>query len=464
VVSSRPHPEALAVTTTILCVGDLHLGRRPGRAPGSLAPEDLGPAAAWRRCVETAIASKVDAVLLAGDVVERIEDRFAAFESLRSGVQQLTAAGIAVVGVTGNHDVEALPRLADLIGDFRLLGRDGVWEEVELDTPDPVRIVGWSFPTRHVTESPLPDLPARTGSGLRLGLLHCDLDAPHSSYAPVASGELTGADADAWLLGHIHAPGDLSATTPRGYLGSVVGLDPTETGRRGPWKLTIDGGRLAFEHLPLAPLRWERVTVDANGGDLLAALDRAATEVEARLAKEKAAPLAVGVRVVVTGTPGDLDEYERDLAGLRDEPFERACEGGFTLFVDKVIDATRPELDLFGRSQRTDHPGLVARRLVALEGGGDEARDVLRPAREALQDDVARLAQRLGLTDLGVTDDQLGGALERAGSDLMARLIAQVDERPKAGAVAGAANGAATKTGAATRNGADANGEQEDEA
>lgn len=444
-VSSRSSPPALDVTTTILCVGDLHLGRRPGRAPGSLSPEELGPAAAWRRCVDTAIARQVDAVLLAGDVVERVEDRFAAFESLRSGVQQLTAAGIAVAGVTGNHDVEALPRLADLIPDFRLLGRDGSWEELDLPGTDAVRVVGWSFPTRHVTDSPLADLPGRSGSGVRLGLLHCDVDAPHSSYAPVTGAELAAADADAWLLGHIHVPGDLTPRTPRGYLGTVVGLDPTETGRRGPWLVTVERGRLAFEHLPLAPLRWEHVTVDADGGDLLAALDRAASEVEARVAKEKAAPLAVGVRVVVTGTPGDLDEFERDLATLRDEPFERACEAGFALFVDKVIDATRPELDLFGRSQRGDHPGLVARRLVALESGGDEAREVLRPAREALQDDVVRLAQRLGLTDLGVTDDQLGAAMERAGSDLMARLIAQVEERPRAGAatdVAGATSGA----------------------
>ncbi|QDU83439.1 putative metallophosphoesterase YhaO [Planctomycetes bacterium Pla163] len=424
------------MTTRILCVGDLHLGKRPGRSPAGIDPAELGPAAAWKRCVEIALAQKVDAVLMAGDVVERIEDRFAAFESLRAGVQRLTEAGIRVLGVTGNHDVEALPRLAQLLPDYGLLGRGGLWEEVSLGTADPVSVVGWSFPARHHSDSPLADLPPRTGRGLRLGLLHCDVDQPHSAYAPVTSAELASADADAWLLGHIHTPGALDERTPRGYLGSVVGLDPTETGRHGPWMISVERGALQFEHLPLAPLRWERVVVDVEGGDLLGALDRAASQVERMLAKEGANPLAVGVRVVVGGSPADPDEFERDLRRLREEPFERNGDG-FVVFVDKVIDATQPELDVLNRSRRGDHPGLVAKRLVALEEGGDEARDVLRTARKAIGDDIARLAQRLGRENLGIDDETLTRALERAGVEVMAKLVSQVDERPKgAGATA----------------------------
>lgn len=441
-----PPAKRTTVTTRLLCVGDLHLGKRPSRTPAGAAaigatPERLGPAAAWRRCVEYAKSARVDAVLLAGDVVERIEDRFAAFDALRRGVEELTRAGIQVLGVTGNHDVEALPRLASLLPEFRLLGRGGVWEEVPLAGRDGATVLGWSFPAKQHHDSPLEGLPQRRGNGLRIGLLHGDLDATHSPYAPVASSELELADADAWLLGHVHTPSPLSASKPRGYLGSVVALDPSESGPRGPWLLTIEKGALRFEHLPLAPLRYEHVAIDLMGGDLLAALDRVAREVEARVRDSGATPHVVGLRGMLTGAPADPRELERDLARLATEPYEHSGSdqngSAFLVFVDKLIDETRPPLDIAARAERGDHVGLVARRVTVLERGGAAANDVLRAARRALGDDIARLAQRLGLEDLGVTDDVLARALRRAGLDVAQRLVEQVERRvttPAAGA------------------------------
>jgi len=430
----------------------MHLGKRPGRLPAGAAalgagPDRLGPAAAWLRCVEYAKASRIDAVLLAGDVVERIEDRFAAFDVLRRGVEDLTRAGIQVVGVTGNHDVEALPRLASLIPDFRLLGRGGAWEEVPLAGRDGATVLGWSFPARHHHESPLEGLPPRRGAGLRIGLLHADLDAPHSPYAPVASSELERADADAWLLGHVHAPSALDAGRPRGYLGSVVALDPSEHGSRGPWLVTLGKGALRFEHVALAPLRYEHLVVDLAGADLLAGLHKAAREAEARVRAAGATPLVVGLRVRLCGAPADARELERDLARLAEEPFEHVgtdrAGAQFLIFVDKLANESRPDLDLAARAERGDHPGLVARRVVALETGGPPATEVLRAARRALGDDIARLAQRLGLEDLGVTDDVLARALTRAGVDVANQLVLQVERQ----AAAAPAGGAPTEAG-----------------
>ena len=111
----------------ILFVGDMHLGRRPGHLVAALAehglsPQQLGPAAAWRNVVEYAQAEAVDCVVLAGDLVEADNARFEAFGHLQRGVQELVAADIEVCAVSGNHDVEILPRLAEAIPGFHLIG------------------------------------------------------------------------------------------------------------------------------------------------------------------------------------------------------------------------------------------------------------------------------------------------------------------------------------------------------
>ena len=119
----------------LLFVGDIHLGRRPTRLPDELAglrPADLGPAAAWSATVAHALAERVDAVVLAGDVVESLGDRFEAYGHLQGGVARLTEAGIPVIGVAGNHDVLALPHLAQQVPGFQLLGAGGTWAHADV--------------------------------------------------------------------------------------------------------------------------------------------------------------------------------------------------------------------------------------------------------------------------------------------------------------------------------------------
>src|SRR5690606_19409618 len=99
----------------LLCAADLHLGRRPTRVPDTLlGSPDLAaamtPQAAWRSLVEHAVRERVDAVLLAGDLLDDEYDFFGMYAELRTGAERLVAAGIEVVAVSGNHDVAVLPR------------------------------------------------------------------------------------------------------------------------------------------------------------------------------------------------------------------------------------------------------------------------------------------------------------------------------------------------------------------
>ena len=384
----------------ILAVGDIHLGRTPSRLPEELAGRagDLGPTGAWRRTVEAAIDAGVKAVLLAGDVVERENDFFEAGEELKQGVQRLTETGIEVIGVAGNHDVRVLPRLAEHIPEFRLLGAGGRWQSCRIaDGADSITLWGWSFPQEQVLKSPLSDQTFRREAGVNLGLLHCDRDGGASPYAPVTRQELQRADIDGWLLGHIHKPDALSVATLNGYLGSLTGLDCSEAGTHGPWLISIAQGRIErVEQLPLAPLRWEAVDVDLEGigepveakGRVLAALrdlDRQITEPSSSLGLAFA-PVAIGVHISLRGRTrfgtAVLDEF----SGTREDVIYTGTDNR-CYFIERISADTRPEIDLEDLARQPTPPGLLAKRLLWLdEPEGHPERDrLVAHAREALR-------------------------------------------------------------------------------
>jgi len=417
----------------LLCVGDIHLGRRPARMPDGLADHGidaaaLGPAAAWRATVERAEAERVDAVLLAGDVVDHDDDFFEAYPLLQAGVERLVRAGIDVVAVAGNHDVRVLPRLADAVPQLHLLGRGGRWEEhvVVREGRPAARIVGWSFPQADVVASPLAAfVPPADRTLPTLGLLHCDLDQSPSRYAPVRRAELEQAGLDAWLLGHVHAPSPLADARPAGYLGSLVGLDPTESGRHGPWRLTIDDGGLHLAQLPLAPLRWERLVLGVgdvdDAGALPVALVRAVEVLHAALGGE--APRAVGVDVVLRG-PNRLGPALAAAAEQLRRHDAQRC-GDTIYFVHAVTDDTAPAQDLAALARGTDPAGGLARLLRLLDAPPDDPdrQELLAGAQAALDRERARPAWRhLGRGPL--PEAAVVALLRRAGAAALESLLA----------------------------------------
>ena len=377
--------------TTLLFVGDIHLGRQPARLAGiGPPPKELSPVRAWEEAVRFALAHEVSAVVLAGDVVDNDRDQFEAYGHLERGIQRLTRAGVQVVAVAGNHDGIVLPRLSKALArsDFRLLGEGARWQRIELEVDPPVDLMGWSFPTRHWKDSPL-DSPGladalterRTDASL-LAVLHADLDGGASSYAPVPSRELDRHGAvDAWFLGHIHRPHGLAGPRPLGYLGSLVGLDRGETGPRGPWLVTVEGrGSLRARQVQLGPVQWEDAEVDVS--DLPEAEDDAVDflrgavqdcfgEMRQRRPDLAAAALrVVAVSVVFVGQP---------VASGHVRSFVEACSPAKLLFhfddqvwtAVTVRDRTRPAVDLASLMAQRSPLGLVAAVVQALESGGE---------------------------------------------------------------------------------------------
>lgn len=367
----------------LLFVGDVHLGRSPHQLKAAgLDPTRLNPAEAWRRLVDEAVQRKVQAVVLAGDLVDQDEDRFEAWGHLRAGVAKLIEAGVRVLGVAGNHDHFALPRLAERIPAFKLIGADGVWERVELDGVD---LIGWSFPQRHHRADPLQSLGLRAAvdgrrqSTTALGVLHAHLDAQASEYAPVRREDLARQGLNGWFLGHIHQPHDLTAPNPVGYLGTLVGLDRGETGRRGPWLVEPATAAIQARQLALGPVHWITLYVDLSelerGDD---AHDRIHAALESCIASASQGDswvrdgsfAAVGCSVRLSGRTDARAEVRSFLAERKPDELVFPMDGTDWAVVH-LRDETRPRLDLTRLAAAPTPPGQLARLLIDLEAAGE---------------------------------------------------------------------------------------------
>ncbi len=451
-------PESASDDLKLLAIGDVHLGTRPSSLPEHLGscgadPRALTPEAALLAAVDRAVAERVDAVLFAGDVVESANARFEALRPLEAAVRRLLEAGIRVLGVVGNHDVEALPRLARMIEGFELIGEGGCGQArvIEKNGRPAAEIVGWSFPERQVRSSPVAELLRNpieaTHPGIpRIGLLHGDLDASGGSYAPFTSRELAQAGLDAWLLGHIHKPSLPEGTGrggsgPHGYLGSLVGLDPAEPGPHGPWLVRVSAaGEVATRQLAIAPLRWERfdfrVAVDEGPDDvsdrLLEESERFAREMQAR----GATPEVLGLRPRLVGPTRHYDALRRQVVERRWK--ERTRWAGETLvFIDKVVDGLDLAHDLGELALGSDPPALLARRLLVLEQPGDQRSALLETARRELRGLAGEarwsaLNERRAAQD-PLSDDNLAALLTRSGTAALSDLLAQRNHDAGAG-------------------------------
>lgn len=423
------------MTIRLLAVGDMHLGRRPSRLPEAIAGDGrrYGPAEAWKRTVDRAIEEEIDIVALAGDLVEQDDDFFEAYRDLRAGVERLSAAGITVVGITGNHDVLVLPRLAEELDDFRLLGADGTWETFRFGSGEErLTLHGWSFPQKRVASSPLDGHTFERGEGVNLGLLHCDRDQRDSRYAPVGSDELRAASLDGWLLGHIHRPDALTTPNPSGYLGSLSGLHPGEHGTRGPWLIEMAHGRIGqVEQWPLAPIEWRRIELDLTGIEeaqqASSHLLRQVREMGDEMLARRHPPQALGLRVRLVGRTAQGGAVADRLL----EEDNVATTHELHAFIEKVSVRTRPEIELekLVEDEHGKYPALLAKRLLLLErpAEDEDRKRLIEGARRRLEPAVDQ-GRWSGLHRPELDDEWIADWLADTGTRVLEDLLNQKRE------------------------------------
>ncbi len=424
----------------VLCAGDLHIGRRPTRLPPDADSRRLSCARAWEELVQYAVDQRVDVLALSGDVVDQSNKFYEAVGPLERGLRQLGEAGVTTVAVAGNHDYDVLPQIARSIGDgsFRLLGAGGRWERHTITSAngEKLHVDGWSFPAEHVRDSPLESYAlAADGDTPILGLLHADLDAPRSSYAPVMLADLQAHPIALWLLGHIHVPRLRVAQhgAPVLYPGSLQPMDPGEPGVHGAWLFeAMPLSRGEPRMIPLASVRYEVPEVDVTGTASVAELrtqlnERLRSSIAGLLGDSGARLRVLSLRPRIIGSTVLHREIERELEKLRDDFEWRGAD--VSAFIDSASSATRPLRDLDALARGDDAVGLLARlaRDLASEGTRDPMSGALLEGARAAASALVDARQYRPVADLheGFDDRAVRTLAAQQSLSLLDELLAQ---------------------------------------
>lgn len=217
------------MTVTLLHAADIHLGYQQYNSPERY--DDF--ARAFYRLVDDAIARRVDALLLAGDLFHKRDLSPQTLLQVSDALERLHQAGIPTIAVEGNHE---RPRLLeefswlDYLAEIGLLillspaYREGriilePWQAESrqgayYDLPGGVRIVGAKYygaSTPRVVRDLAEALPALPGPrpAFTVLMLHAGLQGVLDHYAATLTRhdlEALRPHADYLALGHIHKP------------------------------------------------------------------------------------------------------------------------------------------------------------------------------------------------------------------------------------------------------------------
>lgn len=363
----------------IFTTADLHLGKKSSSIPSSLV--ESSSSFTWHRLVEWSIDNEADAVVLAGDIIDRDNRFFEAIGPIQQGFRRLKEAEIPVVMVAGNHDFDVLPDIIQS-GEFdnvHLLGEKGTWEVKIIETGNgPVQFLGWSFPSQYIREDPLlqlteskPDLNPNLPT---IGVLHGDITDSKSKYAPLGMNNLIIDPVHVWVLGHVHIPGKYRNADPLVlYPGSPHSLNSKETGAHGPSLLTIEGrDYVTAEQIPLSPVRYEKLEVDitdvADESEFRTLITGQLIEDVESKAEELEQVSRIIYDVEVTGKHSSVTDVE----GWFDfvEEFEQEVLSETVASIRTIENRTEPKVEnLEELAKQPTPPGLLAKAILDIQSG-----------------------------------------------------------------------------------------------
>ncbi|WP_168120619.1 DNA repair exonuclease [Paenibacillus sp. HB172176] len=258
---------------------DLHLdspfrglSRAPEAVRESLVAADF---AALRKLTDTAIAEKVDFIVIAGDLFDEADRSLRAQLTLVKEWERLEEHGIAVFAIHGNHDHlggsrarMALPSNVHIFGSERVSHYPAYCRSGELAA----YVYGISYGERAVLRNLAEEYAVSEEAPFHIALYHGNVggDLQHDPYAACQLEQLTGSAFHYWALGHIHKRQELHAYPHVVYAGNMQGRHPREAGEKGCYLVEVSSShevRLVF--MPLDSIRFqeESVSIEDIGGE-----------------------------------------------------------------------------------------------------------------------------------------------------------------------------------------------------
>lgn len=394
----------MAVPFRFIHAADLHLDspfKGLAKAPEALR-ERLSEStfAAMRQLTDTAVAEKVDFIVLAGDLFDAADRSLRAQLRLVREWERLAAHGIAVFVIHGNHDPLSGARAElKLPSNVHIFGADHIEHKpaYRRDGELAAFVYGISYGSRSITENLAIRYRSMPGAAFHIAMLHGNVggDNGHDPYAPCTLDELTSnAGFHYWALGHIHHRKVLHEYPHVVYPGNTQGRNPRETGQKGCYIVDVTAaGAVELRFTPLDDVRWldEQVSIAGIQSEhellqqLEASMVRLGLDAEGRSAM---------IRLELAGR-GPLHRQLSDpqaTAALLGQLQELSEESGDRLiWVYELDNRTASELDWMKIAEEDSFAGELCRLSTELASSDESWRSF---AKEAVQ--VMAGNQKLG--------------------------------------------------------------------
>lgn len=379
----------------ILAGADFHLGRRLS-FPEGIEGEELSVKSGFFRFIDYAVEkeNQIQAVVLAGDIVDSERDVFSAFSILEMGLGRLLKNKVELIVVAGNHDFLVLEKLKKVLPypNFHLLGSGGKWESVCLTlNGQKIRFDGFSFPIQNFTKNPFEfyNLP-EVGKEIAIGILHCDLKQPASSYAPVRMMDFLKLRHRAWILGHVHRHEMFSEDPLLFYAGSLTGLDPGEIGVHGAFSLEVSIASIEKKLVLPSFLEYCHVVIDLGGVEKEFFHERIMEE----FSKLKGSRV-YSVKLFLEGACSYYAGLDLMCQEIKSEIFEL---DGRKIFINSIENRAKSKMDLSAFCHGEDPVAQMARYLLEISQNNNSSKTIAK-IRKALMSDKYLKEELLEFSD-----------------------------------------------------------------
>jgi DNA repair exonuclease SbcCD nuclease subunit len=335
---------------------------------------------AFQNLVDLCINQNADFLVIAGDVYDGADRSVRAQLRFRDGLAKLSEAGIQSFVVHGNHDpLDGWQSSISWPEGVHIFGATPEWKNFEKNGEVVAAVQGMSYPTREVTDNLATQFsPPESGNLFAIGLLHANVGAnsAHPNYAPCTVEDLSQSGIDYWALGHVHTRQALKRAAPViAYPGNTQGRHPNETGARGALVVDVDlSGASKSEFVALDVVRYERGEVDISNIESIDSLDSAIRQATDNLSVQ-AEDRDVVCRLTIVGR-GPLHEQLAANSAVEDllDSVRSAWSGGGSpwVWVERIIDSTRPTIDIESRAKADDFLGATLKRALLSSIESDE--------------------------------------------------------------------------------------------
>jgi DNA repair exonuclease SbcCD nuclease subunit len=257
---------------TIVHAGDIHLDsplrglERLGDA--ALASRlRLATRVAFGNLIERTVATRADALVLAGDIYDGDWKDYATGRFFVQQMAILRDAGVPVFLAAGNHDAQSvITKSLRLPDNVHVMRTDRPETVIREDLG--VAFHGQGFADRAVHLNLARGYPEPVAHLVNVGILHTSVSGyeGHEPYAPCTVDDLQSKGYEYFALGHVHTRVVLcEGRTTAAFSGNLQGRHVKETGPKGAYWVTLRAGEsasLRFEALDVA--RWENLRLDIS--------------------------------------------------------------------------------------------------------------------------------------------------------------------------------------------------------